>query len=96
MFLRKALGNDLIGCMHVSPFIRSQERGEIKPFSELEPENRALMESIEQTLAGREKNWQQYMERTIDVHRKNAKSWGNDSIGIDLETQIDPTFQYAD
>lgn len=95
-FLKEQLGDDLIGTMTSSAFVRAQERGTVLSFEELEPENKALLTRIQDTLGEATKDWKRYFDRSVDIHRKNAQSWANSSMGTDLESQIDTSFSYTD
>lgn len=91
-FVRDAVGDDLVAICYRSQFIRSMEKGIIRPFSEIEPENMKALEDIISEVDSREKDWDMYYAQAIEFHKKNAESWANDAAGTDLVLQIDPTF----
>ncbi len=95
-FLRAELGDDLLGCVSLTPFVRARERGEARPLSTLEPENRAVLDAVLTLLDRQEKDWPRYFSRITEIHRKNAASWGNAARGTDLARAIDPSFSYLD
>lgn len=93
-YLESTLGEDLLGCFTLSTLVRSEERGEQQLFTNLESENQQLLKHIQETLQAQTKDWERYLERTINIHKLNAESWASSSKGIDLTTQIDPSFSY--
>lgn len=93
-FLNETLGDDLIGAMPVSSFVKGWERGDRKSFSELEENELAVLAGIKAALDVQKKDWERYHLRSVEIHRKNARGWANESVGVDLEKQIDTEFRY--
>lgn len=94
-YLKELLGEELIDIFSQSQFVRSEERGDMLSFDLLESRNKEVLNNIQFLLEGIEKDWGRYLSRTIELHKKNAQSWGNSAKGKDLTEQIDPTFSYT-
>ncbi len=92
VFIRDAVGDDLVATFSRSQFVRSAEKGDIRPFSEIEPENMKALQNIISEVGSQEKDWDMYYAQAIEFHKKNAESWANDAVGSNLSLQIDPTF----
>jgi CO dehydrogenase maturation factor len=95
-FLKNAAGTDLLTCVRRSAFVQSGERGEVRSFDGLEPENRDALETIRTTLDRQPKDWRKFYRQSVEFHLKNALSWANAALGKDLRDQIDPDFVLAD
>ncbi len=93
-FLQQQLGEDLVAVFTHSRAVRNAERGNALSLQSLEEENMTALRKMQQLLDEQSKDWSHYLARTIEIHRKNATSWGSASIGKDLEMQIDPSFSY--
>jgi CO dehydrogenase maturation factor len=91
-FLRDQLGDALLGWVTGSQHVRAAERGEIRPVSQLEAENRATLDRLRQSVDTAEKDWPTYQRQAVEFHLRNATSWGNDRTGEDLTAQVDPDF----
>lgn len=92
-FLKTEIGTDLIGCLEHSAYIRGLEKGS-NPIRALEESNRQVLKVIAEQLRNTPKDWSKYLERSKQIHRLNAQSWGNKSVGEDAEQQIDDSFSY--
>jgi CO dehydrogenase maturation factor len=93
-FLENKLGEDLLTTIPVSSVMRKFERGEKFVYSDISEELTSSLEEIKRHLDKQEKDWERYLQRSHEIHRKNAESWGNSSMGVDLTKQIDPNFSY--
>ncbi len=91
-FLREHVGSDLLVCLNRSGFVRAAERGRVEPITALEPENRAALEHMRQTVDGVQKDWVTYTRQAVEFHLRNAAAWGNQRTGQDLSSQVDPDF----
>ena len=91
-FLRGELGDALVGGLSFSRAVRAQERGERIALEQLEPENRTLLADLQRRVDEVPKDWARYAELAHHFHVKNAHSWANSSVGVDVTTQIDPDF----
>jgi CO dehydrogenase maturation factor len=91
-FIKQHVGEDLIGVIRRSSFVRSLEKGDRRSIEALEPENQETLALMKNTVDTCEKNWKQFYEHAIYFHLKNAESWGNEATGEDLRLQIDPGF----
>lgn len=94
-FLRGELGDALVGGLTFSRAVRAQERGEGLSLEQLEPENRTLLAELQRRVDEVPKDWARYTELAHHFHVKNARSWANSSVGVDVTTQIDPDFSLA-
>lgn len=91
-FLREQVGDDLFGWIGRSAYVRSAERGEVRPIEALEPENREVLAAMTELADRTPKDWPRYQRQAHEFHRRNAVAWGNHRAGADLVAQIDPDF----
>ncbi|MGQ0483281.1 MAG: nucleotide-binding protein [Pseudonocardia sp.] len=91
-YLRSEVGDDLLGALEQSSWVRAAERGRPRPLAELEPANRAALDAVLAELDATERNWAAYHRDTVEFHRRNAQAWANQAAGRDLTEQIDPEF----
>jgi CO dehydrogenase maturation factor len=93
-FLRAQAGSDLLVTLGQSDWVRAFERGEQRPFADLEETNlralRTLHDAADATYARRDR--ERYTQQMVHFHLKNAASWGNERTGADLAAQVDPDF----
>lgn len=94
-FLRREIGEALIGGLTFSRAVRAQERGERISLGQLEPENRTLLADVQRRVDEVPKDWARYTKLANHFHVKNALSWANSSVGADVTMQIDPHFSLA-
>ncbi|MBD0675086.1 ATP-binding protein [Streptomyces sp. CBMA156] len=100
-FLRREVGDDLLTTFGQSDWVRRLEQGAEPPLKSLEPANRAVLEElrIEADTAYGRRDARRYTEQAVLFHRRNAESWANSKVGIDLATQVDDDFvlgEFAD
>ena len=86
------VGEDLLGCVGQSAWVRAAERGAVAPVTDLEPANLAAFDAVLAALDARERDWAGYHRGTVEFHLRNAAAWGNRAVGADLAAQIDPDF----
>jgi CO dehydrogenase maturation factor len=91
-FLREHVGEDLLGWVGRSAFVRSAERGVVLPIGELEPANRDVLARMAGVADATQRDWARYTELAAEFHRRNAYAWANARAGADLTEQIDPEF----
>lgn len=91
-FLRAEVGDGLLGWLTRSRYVRAAERGSVAPVGELEPANAAALDAVRAALDGRVRDWAAYHAGTVEFHRRNAVSWANAAVGVDLMEQVDPGF----
>jgi CO dehydrogenase maturation factor len=91
-FLREQVGADLLASLGVSRHVRAAEQGHPGPISDLEPANRAVLETLRATVDAIGRDWARFTQQAVDFHLRNATAWANDRIGEDLAGQIDPEF----
>ncbi|MCF3961273.1 ATP-binding protein [Streptomyces fuscigenes] len=93
-FLRAEVGDDLLVTLSHSDWVRAMEKGRPAPFGELEPVNRAALESVKAAAERSydDRDWARYTRQMVHFHLKNAESWGNAKTGADLAAQVDPSF----
>ncbi|MGH8907742.1 MAG: AAA family ATPase [Egibacteraceae bacterium] len=89
-FLRRELGADLLACLGRSDYVRTVERGDVWPISQLEAANRQALERLRAAVDAIDKDWAAFHRQTVEFHIRNARVWGNAAAG--LLGQIDPTF----
>ncbi|WP_371480735.1 ATP-binding protein [Kitasatospora sp. NBC_00315] len=93
-FLRREAGDDLLAAFGHSEWVRRLEQGSEPPLRLLEPANRAVLELLEQEAdaAHGRRDPRRYTRQAVHFHLRNAESWGNAKIGIDLASQVDEGF----
>lgn len=91
-FLRKHVGDALIGWCARSRYIKAAERGALGPVADLEPENLAVLDAARERAVAGGKDWAKFTRQAHEFHRKAATAWGNDRAGVDLADQIVPDF----
>lgn len=95
-FIKKRVGDDLIACFGKSNYVRNFEKGIVAPISELEEENKDVLETVLNHVNSIERDWQKYQENGLIFHKQAATAWANDLYGVDLMEQHDPEFSYED
>lgn len=96
-YLRNEVGDNLLGTLGQSSWVRAAERGRPRPMDELEPTNREALDTVLAELDraapdGSARDWSAYHADTVDFHLRNARSWANAALGRDLSDQVDPEF----
>lgn len=92
MYLRQHVGSDLLGYMTRSAYVKKTEQGEFLPIAGLERENSDLMARMQEDVSGRDPDWGKLYRQTVELHVKNAITWMNARMGVDLTAQVDPSF----
>jgi CO dehydrogenase maturation factor len=91
-FLRTNVGGDLLACVGVSRHVRAAEQGQVRPIEDLEPTNRAVLDTMRRAVDATPRDWARFTRQAVEFHLRNARAWGNDRTGHDLTVQIDPDF----
>jgi CO dehydrogenase maturation factor len=91
-YLREQIGDDLIGCLSQSSFVRAQERGGPLALTDLEPSNLAVLGRLRAGVDVRVKDWAAYQRTAVEFHLRNASAWASRAVGEDLSAQVDPEF----
>lgn len=89
-FLRAELQSEILTYLPTSQAIRRSQRGENIPLCEYEPALIQGLRTLYSTAQTRTRDWHKLYQQTVEIHRKNARSWANALAGCDLEMQIDP------
>lgn len=95
-FIRREVGDDVVAMFQDSPYVQSCERGDMQSISGLEPDNERAMAAAVREIDSQKKDWQTFYAQAVSFHRKNAASWANASLGVDITGQIDPSYSLAD
>ncbi|MCI0389840.1 MAG: ATP-binding protein [Acidobacteria bacterium] len=91
-FIQRQVGADYLGAFGLSRYVRQLEKGIIGNLSEVEAENMAALEALLRLVDEQKKDWNKFYRQAVEFHRKNAESWANAQLGIDVISQIDPAF----
>jgi CO dehydrogenase maturation factor len=93
-YLRREAGDDLLAAFGHSEWVRRLEQGAEPPLRLLEPANRAVLELLkaEADAAYERRDPHRYTRQAVQFHIRNAESWGNAKVGIDLTSQVDEGF----
>ena len=95
-YIKSHVGDALIGQLSRSDFVRRQEKGQWQGIAALEPDNLELMRTIRTLADCLTRDWDKYQRNNAIFHGRAAVNWANVSFGMDMMTQIDPDFRYAD
>ena len=95
-FIHEHCKDDLVATFSNSHFVRAMEKGAMRPLSDLEPENVEALDKIIAEADRQEKDWDKYYRQAVEFHRKNAESWANAATGINVLSQVDPSFSLKD
>ncbi|GAA4232535.1 hypothetical protein GCM10022254_32670 [Actinomadura meridiana] len=91
-FLRDQVGDDLLTCMGHQSAIRAMEQGFPFNLDALDDAARQVLRRLQEEVDAQPKDWEKFSRQAVEFHIKNAESWGNRSVGVDLSQQIDPDF----
>jgi CO dehydrogenase maturation factor len=91
-FLREHVGADLLASLGASRHVRAAEQGRPGPIEDLEPANRAVLETMRSTVDTTPRDWARFTRQGVEFHLRNAAAWASDRVGEDLAGQIDPEF----
>jgi CO dehydrogenase maturation factor len=93
-FLRAEVGEDLLVTVGHSDWVRALEKGRPPRFGTLEEANRQALHTLQAAADATYelRDWERYTRQMVHFHLKNARSWGNERTGTDLEGQVDPGF----
>ncbi|MGW6913396.1 ATP-binding protein [Kitasatospora sp. NPDC054939] len=93
-FLHREVGDDLLTTFGQSDWVRRLEQGAEPALRTLEPANRAVLEQLraEADAAYDRRDARRYTEQAVLFHLRNAESWANAKVGIDLSGQVDEEF----
>src|SRR2546429_6166619 len=64
-FLRQHVGTDLLACVGVSRHVRAAEQGHPGPADDLEPANRAVLDTMRSTVDGTPRDWVRYTRQAV-------------------------------
>lgn len=90
-FISSCIGDAYLGSLPFTKDVRLLERGQ-GVSAELETETKNTMGAIKGALDTAEKNWEKFYTDLVNLHKKHAESWLNDSFQAKFEDQIDPSF----
>jgi CO dehydrogenase maturation factor len=91
-FLRAEVGEDLVGWMGDSRYIRALDRGQHPAFEAFEPAGRELLGRLLAEVDGTVRDNGRMTALAHLFHTKNALAWANRAAGADVALQIDPEF----
>lgn len=91
-YLERACGEDLLGSLGQSAWVRQSERGGPLSIGDLEAENRLVLDDLIAFAGGHHRNWETYWRWAKHFHIQNAGSWANAAAGCDVTQQIDDAF----
>ncbi|MGH3389461.1 MAG: ATP-binding protein [Actinomadura sp.] len=91
-FLQEQLGEELLTWFEHSPAVRAMEQGRPFDLGALGQTARDRLDRLRQAVDARPCDWELFTRQAAEFHIKNAKSWANRAVGMDLTGQIDPGF----
>lgn len=95
-FIKETVGERWVGGVGRSAYVRNAEKGRFADISTLEPENLAILTKMKQLVDSTAKDWDAYMRVGLQYHKIVADSWGEQWLGVDVMSQVDPEFRYQD
>lgn len=95
-FIQATVGDRWVGGIGRSAYVRNAEKGRFASIMTLEPENQAVLRRMKQLVDDTQKDWDTFRSVGIQYHKIVADSWGEQWLGVDVMTQIDPAFKYQD
>jgi CO dehydrogenase maturation factor len=90
LFLKEAVGDDLLTHLVHSPWVRTAEQG--RPAGELEPHNRRALTVIREAVDSTPRDWRTLHRHAVAFHLRNAEAWADKATGLDLAKQVDPSY----
>jgi CO dehydrogenase maturation factor len=95
-FIQQRVGADYLTAFGLSRYVRRMERGVIGNLSEVEAENVASLKTMLGLVDEQKKDWNKFYRQAVEFHIKNAESWANAQLGVNVIGQIDPEFNMED
>lgn len=95
-FLRDHVGDALLAYIGHQPAVRAMEQGRPFQLGDLDEAARDVLRRMQKAVDDRPKDWDTFMRQAREFHVKNAESWANTAVGVDLTRQIDPDFRITD
>ncbi|EFH29002.1 MULTISPECIES: ATP-binding protein [Streptomyces] len=93
LFLKDHVGDDLLTHLVQSTWVRAAEQGCPEgDLESLEPHNRHALSLLRETVDAHPRDWAALHRHAVEFHLRNARSWANEAIGLDLTSQVDPDF----
>ncbi|MHC3471552.1 ATP-binding protein [Streptomyces sp. 7R007] len=93
-FLRRHVGDALVGHCTLSGYVRAQEQGRAGS-GELESCNALALDRLRAVVDARTKDWDAFQRHAVHFHLRNAAAWGDRATGLDLASQVDPDFRHG-
>lgn len=94
-FIKNTVGDRWVGAIGNSQYVRNAEKGRFADISTLEPENVETLQKMKQLVDSTAKDWDAYYSIGLKYHQIVANSWGEQWLGVDVMSHVDPTFSYA-
>ena len=91
-FLRAEVGENLLGWMGDSRYVRALDRGQHPEFESFEPAGRELLGRMLAEVDGTVRDHARMASLAHLFHTKNALAWANRAAGTDVAMQIDPEY----
>jgi CO dehydrogenase maturation factor len=91
-YLCENVGGDLLTWFGHSPAVRAMEQGRPFDFAALDAPARATFARMREAVDAQPKDWAKFTRQGVEFHLKNARSWANSAVGLDLAEQVDPGF----
>ncbi|RFU37405.1 ATP-binding protein [Actinomadura logoneensis] len=92
-FLREHVGSDLLAVIGHQPAVRAMEQGRPFTLDALDDATRKVLRRLQDEVDAQSKDWDRYQRLACEFHVRNAESWANKAVGVDLTRQIDPGFR---
>jgi CO dehydrogenase maturation factor len=94
-FVKQRVDGNYLTAFNSSRYVRQMEKGVMGSMSEIEAENAAALAALQKVVDEQKKDWSKFYRQAVEFHLKNAESWANDQLGLDVISQIDPTYDLA-
>jgi CO dehydrogenase maturation factor len=94
-FLRDEVGEQLLTCFTLSKAVRAMEQGNHFEIENLEPANRQVLSRMQEAVDATVSDPTRFLAQMHEMHLRNARTWANAAVGMDLANQIDPDFRFG-
>jgi CO dehydrogenase maturation factor len=71
------------------------EQGNHFDIQNLEPANRQVLNRMQEAVDATVSDPTRFLAQMHEMHLRNARTWGNAAVGVDLANQIDPDFRFG-
>lgn len=86
---------EILGFVDLDLDFHMYEQGDKKYQNNFIDNNKKLFSEMYLYIQSLDKNWNEYLEKLIHVHKQNSLEWWDDYYNQKISDQLDPNFQYT-